>query len=177
MRTPEVPNPEPSKSASIPRWLVPIIWALGFPLAHVALPWGISLLSARYGWVAGRPGSVNLLAWILILTGLGGVLWTMALHLAQTPSKVELERTPKYLLRQGPYQFTRNPMYLAELILWLGWALFYGSIAVLISLLVLGSLMNLRVVRREEPELEARFGEVYRQYKRTVPRWLGKIRN
>jgi len=139
MSTPEVPNPEPSKRASIPRWLVPIFWAGGFLLVHVALPWSISLLSTRYGWVAGRPGRANLFAWILILTGLGGVLWTMALHFARTSLKVELERTPKYLLRQGPYQFTRNPMYLAELILWLGWALFYGSIAVLISLLVLES--------------------------------------
>ncbi len=177
MSTPEAPNPEPSKSASIPRWLVPILWAVGFPLVHVALPWSISLLSTRYGWVAGRPGTANFFAWILILIGLGGVLWTMALHLARTASKVKLERTPTYLLRQGPYQFTRNPMYLAELILWLGWALFYGSIAVFISLLIIGSLMNFRSVPREERELEGRFGEAYRQYKRTVPRWLGKTRN
>ena len=37
--------------------------------------------------------------------------------------------------------------------------------------------MNFRVVPREERELEARFGEAYRQYKRMVPRWLGKVRN
>jgi protein-S-isoprenylcysteine O-methyltransferase Ste14 len=32
------------------------------------------------------------------------------------------------------------------------------------------------VLPREERGLEARFGETYLQYKRTVPRWLGKTR-
>jgi protein-S-isoprenylcysteine O-methyltransferase Ste14 len=100
----------------------------------------------------------------------------MVLHFAQTPEKVELEQTPKYLLRRGPYTFTRNPMYLAELALWLGWALFYGSIAVFIGFLVVWVLMNFMVVPREERNLEARFGQTYLRYKNTVPRWLGKTR-
>jgi protein-S-isoprenylcysteine O-methyltransferase Ste14 len=88
---------------------------------------------------------------------------------------VEWERTPKYLLRRGPYTFTRNPKYLSELMLWLGWGL-YGSLAVLIGCLLLGVLMDFRAVPREERALEARFGEAYRSYKRQVPRWLGKTR-
>ena len=175
MNAPRVPDNKSFKRVSIPRWMVPIYWAVGLLLVHNIIPWSLSLLSPRYGWVGGRPGLGNLFSFLLIAVGLAGVLWTMALHFERSPLRVEWVRTPDYLLIRGPYQFTRNPMYLAELILWLGWALFYGSIAVLITVLVLGSLMNLKVVRREEPELEARFGEAYQEYKRRVPRWLGKV--
>jgi protein-S-isoprenylcysteine O-methyltransferase Ste14 len=63
-------------------------------------------------------------------------------------------------------------MYLAELALWLGWALFYGSVAVFIALLVLGAWVSF-ILPREERALEAKFGAVYRAYRARVPRWLG----
>lgn len=44
-----------------------------------------------------------------------------------------------------------------------------------IGFAVLRVVVNFVILPREERVLEARFGEVYRQYKRTVPRWLGKI--
>ena len=61
---------------------------------------------------------------------------------------------------------------MAALILWLGWTLFYGSMAVLIGVVVGCLLMNFIIVPYEERCLEARFGDTYRQYKRTVPRWI-----
>ncbi len=74
---------------------------------------------------------------------------------------------------QGPYQFSRNPMYLGELVLWLGWVFFFGSVAVLIAFLLLVVLLNFQVVPREERELEAKFGDTYIRYKKRVPRWIG----
>ncbi len=81
-----------------------------------------------------------------------------------------------YLLTRGPYAFSRHPMYLSEQVLWFGWAIFYGSLAVLIAFVVWCLVFNFFAVPREERALEARFGEAYRQYKNTVPRWFGKIR-
>jgi protein-S-isoprenylcysteine O-methyltransferase Ste14 len=52
-------------------------------------------------------------------------------------------------------------MYVAELALWLGWAILYGSIPVFVVFLIMGPVMNSRVVAREERDLEARFGESY----------------
>lgn len=172
MNTTESSNKEMPKRASIPRRTLPIYWAVGLVLVHNVIPWGISLLSTRYGWVEARPGIWNLLGLIPTATGLAIVIWTMAMHLARAPERVEMERTPKYLLAQGPYRFSRNPMFLGELVLWLGWALFYGSIAVFIGLLLLWAAMNFMAVPREERGLEARFGEAYREYKSKVPRWL-----
>jgi protein-S-isoprenylcysteine O-methyltransferase Ste14 len=66
-------------------------------------------------------------------------------------------------------------MYAGEVALWLGWAIVYGSIPALIGLAVLGAVVAL-LAPREERALEAKFGDVYRQYKARVPRWLGVAR-
>ena len=60
----------------------------------------------------------------------------------------------------------------AGLSAWLGWALFYGSPAVLIGLALLWSLFTFRVIPYEERQLEALFGDEYLAYKRSVRRWM-----
>jgi len=75
---------------------------------------------------------------------------------------------------RGPYQFTRNPMYLSGMAIWLGWVIFYGSVAVLVGFVVVWMSVAFLVVPWEERKLEARIGEAYLRYKNTVPRWLGK---
>jgi protein-S-isoprenylcysteine O-methyltransferase Ste14 len=97
----------------------------------------------------------------------------MELHFAHS---VKWQVGQNYLLSHGPYAFTRQPMYLSELVLLFGWAVFYGSIGVLIGSSVAFLAFNFVAVPMEERILEARFGEVYRQYKSMVPRWLGKSR-
>jgi protein-S-isoprenylcysteine O-methyltransferase Ste14 len=174
MRIPNVPNREPSQSVRLPRRMVLIVVPVLFLLVHVALPWAISFLSTRHGWAQRRPGRGNLLALLLVGAGTSCILWCESLHLAASPGSIEMERTPRHLLVRGPYTFTRNPMYLSALTIWLGWALFYGSFAVFVACAVGWVLVTFLVVPWEERELEARFGEAYLQYKNTVPRWFGK---
>jgi len=51
-----------------------------------------------------------------------------------------------------------------------------GSL-VMVSVFTIGSLLvGPVVVRREERGLEARFGDVYREFRRTTPRWFGMAR-
>jgi protein-S-isoprenylcysteine O-methyltransferase Ste14 len=77
------------------------------------------------------------------------------------------------LVTHGPFGLSRNPMWLSGLIVWLGWALFFGSVVILIVAIVLWVVTHVFTVPREERALEARFGETYRAYKARVPRWLG----
>jgi hypothetical protein len=91
---------------------------------------------------------------------------------AQVPERMELTWEPKPLMTRGPYAFSRHPMYLTELALWLGWAVLYGSIIVFAGLVALCVVVSI-LAPREERALEARFGEAYRQYRARVPRWLG----
>jgi protein-S-isoprenylcysteine O-methyltransferase Ste14 len=60
-----------------------------------------------------------------------------------------------------------------ELVLWLGWALFYGSGAVFLGFCLWWVAFRFGIVPQEERALEARFGAAYRAYKARVPRWLG----
>jgi protein-S-isoprenylcysteine O-methyltransferase Ste14 len=66
-------------------------------------------------------------------------------------------------------------MYVAGLFAWIGWTVFYGSPAVFIGLVLLWSLFTLRVIPYEERQLEALFGDEYREYKKSVRRWIGRI--
>jgi protein-S-isoprenylcysteine O-methyltransferase Ste14 len=75
-------------------------------------------------------------------------------------------------MMRGPYSFTRNPMYVAYLGIWLGWALFWGSIGVLAAAVVLGAVVSFVIVPREEHTLEAILGQSYVQYKNRTPRWF-----
>jgi protein-S-isoprenylcysteine O-methyltransferase Ste14 len=182
VNTPAVPDEKSPDQAGIPRWLAAavglVIWLVGMPLVHGGLPWLLSRFGPRYGWADGRPGAWNLLGLIPIAAGVAGLGWILGTALARIgdlPDRMRLDLTSPYLLTSGPYAFSRNPMSVADVVLWLGWAGFYGSVVVLLGLLALSPL-GLIVVPREERGLEARFGEAYRQYRRTVPRWLGKRR-
>jgi protein-S-isoprenylcysteine O-methyltransferase Ste14 len=72
----------------------------------------------------------------------------------------------------GPYRYSRNPIYVAQTLIYLGLACGYGSawpLALLPPVLVV---MQHGVIRREERYLEARFGPAYRAYSASVRRWL-----
>lgn len=176
MNTTEVPDREGSKPGRFPHWVVPIVLTLAFLLIHIVAPWGLSLLSIRYGWVNGRPSLWNLLALLLVVPGLVFTIWMVTEHYLASPDTFLQFQQSKKLITPGPYSFSRNPMYVAELGFWFGWSLFYGSIPVFIGFLLWFVLFNFGLVPYEERDLEKRFGEAYRQYKQKVPRWLGKVR-
>lgn len=87
-----------------------------------------------------------------------------------------MEPDKDYLLRNSLYAYSRNPMYLSELILMLGWVIFYGSAVLLIAFVAWTLFFNFYQVPLEKRILEAHFDESYREYKRRVPRWFGRIR-
>ena len=173
----DLPSRRPSKRILLPHWTALILTPLVFLLGHVAVPQELSLLSTRHGWALGRPGWLNLLGLIPIGAGFAGLVWCLRLHFVGARGSFEMERTQNYLVVRGPYQFTRNPMYLCGMLIWLGWIILYGSVAVLFGAVVFWGRVARLVVPWEERKLEARFGEAYVRYKNRVPRWLGRTRS
>ena len=79
---------------------------------------------------------------------------------------------PKHLVVGGPFQWTRNPGYVAVLALVTGQGLLFGSGRLLVWAAVLAVGFHLFVILYEEPTLRATFGADYDDYCRRVPRWL-----
>lgn len=76
------------------------------------------------------------------------------------------------LVTAGPYRFTRNPMYLGLLGVYLGAGLLLNLLwAAALAPVVVGLVRRLVIVK-EERYLTQKFGEVYRQYQARVRRWL-----
>ena len=76
------------------------------------------------------------------------------------------------LVIEGPYRFTRNPMYLGLLSLYVGVACWLGLLWPVLLAPVLVGVVQRSVIQREERYLERRFGGDYRQYRAQVRRWL-----
>jgi protein-S-isoprenylcysteine O-methyltransferase Ste14 len=76
------------------------------------------------------------------------------------------------IVRTGPYRFSRNPIYLAFSIFQLGIASWVNSVWLLGTLIPAVAIMAFVVIPREERYLERKFGADYRDYKRSVRRWL-----
>jgi protein-S-isoprenylcysteine O-methyltransferase Ste14 len=180
MTPPGTPESRPRNRIDMPRWVAVLlalfVWLIAIPLAHGVVPWAISTLTRHYGWSDNSPGIWNWLGLIPITIAAALLIWVLILGIAQTPDRVKLGLTPSFLMLRGPYRFTRNPMYVAELGLWLGWALFFGSPGVFLGCLVFFPVVNWVILPREERGLEAAFGPAYSRYKDRVPRWLGQIK-
>jgi protein-S-isoprenylcysteine O-methyltransferase Ste14 len=158
-----------------------------YPLMVGGLPWVLSLLSPRFGWTEGGPAAWNLVGSIPVAVGAAGLVWVFSVMFAQfpkLPETVELDEgehlltaTSRILITHGPFAYSRNPMFLSGVMMWFGWAIFYGSALIAIVVALLWTLADRLKVPQEERGLEARFGDTYRDYCRRVPRWMGKVRH
>lgn len=142
----------------------PLLFAAGLAaglLADVAKP-APRLPSAAWRVAGGLP----LLAAGLLLVG-----WAArTMHRAGTP--VPPTRASVALVVEGPFRFTRNPVYLGMTLCYAGVALLLDRLWVLAPLPGVLAALQRGVVAREERYLERRFGEAYRRYRQGVARWL-----
>lgn len=86
-------------------------------------------------------------------------------------TNVEPWKPSLQLATTGVYTRLRNPMYTGLLLLVLGLGIAFASDWTLILLVPMVVVLHYGVVLREEKYLEAKFGNDYRQFKESVPRW------
>ncbi len=105
----------------------------------------------------------------------------LALGLVMFPALNEFRRAktnPKpwrpttALVIQGPYRFTRNPMYVGFTLIYLGIAFWLNALWPVLLLPVALLIVDRGVIAREERYLERKFGAEYLAYRARVRRWL-----
>lgn len=103
---------------------------------------------------------------LLILFGNLGV-WSEVIRfgLPQTGGAVG------YLKVDGLYRYSRNPQYVADIMILIGWAFLCASVTV-IPATIAGILVLLIAPFAEEPWMEEQYGQAYQDYKATVRRYL-----
>jgi protein-S-isoprenylcysteine O-methyltransferase Ste14 len=110
----------------------------------------------------------------------GGLVFAMGFVLAiwaivtmrEAGTRVETHKPTTTIAVNGPYRFTRNPIYLGMLIGQTGLAVGLDSLWILATLVPFFLVIRYGVIAREEAYLERKFGAVYLGYKSRVRRWL-----
>ncbi len=92
-------------------------------------------------------------------------------HLRRAGTPVAAWQRPATLVTHGVYSRTRNPMYVAGVLILSGAALSLGVAASLLPIPLYLAASTVWFIRPEESALEEQFGEVYRRYCGRVRRW------
>lgn len=77
-----------------------------------------------------------------------------------------------YLLTEGLYQYSRNPIYLGMILTLVGLWMFLGNLAPVLVIPIFALIIQERFIKIEEQMLEEKFGTQYQEYQQKVRRWL-----
>ncbi len=146
-----------------------IPWPPLLGAAALALAW---LAERAYPLGLGLGPSARWLGWTLIAAGVGLDLWAIA-TLRRAKTNILPHRAAGRLVANGPFAFTRNPIYLGNTIALVGVGGAANSLWFVVAAIVMAKLVEGLAIRREESHLALRFGHEWADYAARTPRWLG----
>ena len=125
-----------------------------------------------FDWVLILPGALAvLLANLLILLGIS-VIAIAYLQMRKAKTNIEPWKPTTKIIDTGFYKYSRNPIYVAMILIYLGVTFLFNSVWFLLFLPLCVSVIHFGVILREEKYLETKFGEDYLEYKNRVRRWI-----
>ncbi len=176
----DVADARPAARGPLPRLLerIPLpvrtLFYYAFFLAFILIlvPWLAHTLGKRFVPWQVEVGWGRVVGWVIF--GVSYVVYTGASWVLMRRGRgayVEFD-PPKEFVVTGPFRWCRNPIAACVLGMILGEALAFSSVGILLLFLAGWPLAHLQVVLLEEPLLEKRFGQTYRDYRARVPRWI-----
>lgn len=158
MSSPNVSSAEQTAAARVGAWLFRNRGWL--PVPFLLIPLFVPGEQTRTGWLIGG---------LLIVAG--EVLRIIGVAAAGTVTR-RRSRNVQRLVTYGVFAWMRNPLYVGNLLVWLGFVIGSGVLWFLPVAVALFVVEYSLIVRYEEGVLESIFGAEYVEYKRRTPRWL-----
>lgn len=147
-----------------PVWVVQwvIAWAISAPWRHDML------LHVRWLWLLALP------MWAVTVYIYFGGKRHFSLMQVIGRNELEPDRQPQELVITGLHARMRHPLYAGHIFTMLGWFTLAPTAAVA-GLMAVAFVAGAVMIRTEDAELEQRFGEPYRRYRRSTPAVLPKL--
>ncbi len=140
---------------------LPPVWLIGF----IGLAWVIAKawapLGAGFAWAGWGLIGASLIVFVLAVV-----------QFRRAGTTIVPGEAPTALVEGGPFRLSRNPIYLADLIILAGVALILGSPAALLLVIPFQQVLLRLFILREEAILEHDLGTSYLAYKARVRRWV-----
>ena len=153
------PHPDSAQVRFPPPYALLITIVLSIVLSFV---WPSPFLPSVVRWVVGAG---------LFVGGAYTIYWSIQLFKKHQTAIPPWSPT-LVLVHEGPYRWTRNPIYLSGMAIALGVVCLLDNAASLLLLVPLFLFLHFYVIDKEEHYLKAKFGEPYEAYLRSTRRWL-----
>jgi protein-S-isoprenylcysteine O-methyltransferase Ste14 len=138
----------------------------------IPVPFFLALLILSAGEAAPSP-TLTITGAALVAGGEALRLW--GVHHIGAISRTRTDRLGP-LITSGPFAYGRNPLYVGNIALWVGFAISAQLLWLAPIIAMVLALEYHAIVQWEEQLLAARLGEEYRAYQRAVPRWVPSMR-
>ena len=144
------------------KWLdLPPVWTA----VAAALMWLTARAAPWPGW--GEP----IAAAAILAVAAALMIWSAA-QFRRRRTTIIPRQAPSALIAEGPYRFSRNPIYLADALALLAFAVWLGSALALLWLPAFIALITRRFIIGEEAGMAAAFGDDFARYRASVRRWI-----
>lgn len=135
-----------------------------------AIAWGLVRLAPT--WTLGARSPWPLVVVLLLLSGAFGVGGVLAFRRRRTSINPHAPQRASTLVVEGPYRFSRNPMYLALVLALLAWCAWLANPVSLLGPVVFVAYLTRWQVAPEERVMREKFGDEYQRYCTRVRRWF-----
>ena len=142
----------------------PIAWVLAFAIglgADWLAPLPFVPVAVPHIWIG---AAIFAVGFVLAISAIG--------TLRKAGTRVEPYKPTTVIVVEGPFRYTRNPIYVGMLLGQVGFSIGFDSLWLLITLLPFYLVIRYGVIAREEAYLERKFGAEYLGYKSRIRRWL-----
>src|SRR5215510_7272309 len=119
------------------------------------------------------PARASMINWAIgfVLIAIGEGIRLAGVAAAGTVTR-RRSRNVQRLVTYGIFRWVRNPLYVGNFLIWMGFVLISGVPWLVPLAIVVFAIEYYFIVAYEEGVLESIFGREYLDYKRTTPRWI-----